>query len=193
MFDDTRTVKAESGGREAVQPPRGPGLLGHEDLYDQDTGLPSPALLRHCWTRLAAPTGSAPATLSLLLVEIDGFGALCRFLGPSLSGIMLGVITRRLVRLLNAGETVEAGRFIVLLGKHDTPDQVEALADRIRETLSRIRTGGPSDETLNARLGFVTVTDPALDGFDAAIALAERALEPSRDSAASGFGDCLSA
>ena len=196
MFDDTRPARAESGSREAARPRGGPGPLSQETLYDQQTGLPSPALLRQCWTRLAAPTGGAPAALSLLLVEIDGLGALCRFLGPSSSEIILGVVTRRLVGLLNAGETIardEAGRFIVLVGKHDTPDQVAELADRIRDTMSRIRTGGSPDESLNARLGFITVPDPAVDGFDAAIAMAERALEPYRDAAMKDLGDCLSA
>jgi diguanylate cyclase (GGDEF)-like protein len=124
---------------------------GHRAGHDTLTGLPDRALLAERWERSRVRARADPARRTFVLrCDVEGLGGSGGPGGPGDDGpgrrardAVLVEVARRLAAEVRPGDTVarlDGGEFVVLVEAVPATD-VRALAHRLRDTASAVRTG----------------------------------------------------
>lgn len=112
----------------------------HQALHDGLTGLPNRALFVDRLAKSLARIRRADQRVAVLFLDIDHFKVVNDSLGHSVGDRILVEVADRLRRLVRAGDTVArfgGDEFTVLLDPLGPYDDAVAIAERIREAVSR--------------------------------------------------------
>jgi diguanylate cyclase (GGDEF)-like protein len=107
--------------------------------HDALTGLPNRAFLMDRLTRALARQKRSGAAVALLYCDLDGFKAVNDSLGHLAGDAVLVEAARRLENVVRETDTVSrfgGDEFLVICEGFTAPAQVEAVADRVLETLA---------------------------------------------------------
>jgi diguanylate cyclase (GGDEF)-like protein/PAS domain S-box-containing protein len=139
--------------------------LLHDAVHDNLTGLPNREL---CFDRLDAALTFArnDATMrpTVMFVDIDRFKQINESVGLSAGDSILLTVARRLSRLLQEGDTLarmSGDQFAAIVLSEYEPDQIIALADTVRRSLSTPVTFADREIALTASIG-LALYDPQL-------------------------------
>jgi diguanylate cyclase (GGDEF)-like protein/PAS domain S-box-containing protein len=135
--------------------------LRHQAFHDALTGLPNRALfhdrLEHALARISRHGG----LLGVLLLDLDGFKTINDSLGHAAGDELLGVVAERLRTAVRPSDTVArlgGDEFVVLVEDAATPEEAEAVAERLLANLAEpiTITGRDSPIPVGASIGIVT-------------------------------------
>jgi diguanylate cyclase (GGDEF)-like protein/PAS domain S-box-containing protein len=112
--------------------------LEQQALHDPLTGLPNRALLEDRMRSARRPSGSSPAPMSLLFVDLDHFKVINDSLGHGFGDRLLRAVADRLRGVVRAEDTIArfgGDEFVVLCEGPDAEAAARHLAQRISEVL----------------------------------------------------------
>jgi diguanylate cyclase (GGDEF)-like protein len=110
----------------------------HRSTHDALTGLPNWVLVRDRLTQGLAAAGRSQSEVALLLIDLDRFKEINDSLGHSYGDKLLGQVGPRLRSVLRDMDTVGrlgGDEFAVLLPSVTGVDEVEVVAERLRQAL----------------------------------------------------------
>ena len=141
----------------------------HQATHDALTGLPNRLLFAELATAAGAQSRRDGEPRALLLIDLDGFKLVNDTFGHMAGDELLLEVGKRLSESVRSADTVArlgGDEFAVLLGGRQDLAAADAVADKIRATLSRtfVLTAGPW--SLGASVGTAVI-----DGGDVAAAL----------------------
>jgi diguanylate cyclase (GGDEF)-like protein len=152
-------------------------------LYDPLTDLPNRTLLDDRVETALSRARRESSHFAVLYVDVDGFKAANDRFGHSLGDRLLVEIAKRLVRCLRAADTVGrlgGDEFVVLLSQIVLPDDAEAVARKIQDSLSQPYAIDDRRLQLTASIGIAVYPDDGetsealLDRADGAMYRAKR-------------------
>ena len=138
----------------------------HMAQHDALTGLPTRILL-HDRLQMAIERGRRHKTrLAVLMIDLDNFKHVNDSFGHDAGDQTLRVTAERLLEVSRASDTAArmgGDEFIVLLDDVEDDQQVEAVAARIRNSLSRPVKFAGGEIPISASIGVCTVVEGAID------------------------------
>ena len=138
----------------------------HMAQHDALTGLPTRILL-HDRLQMAIERGRRYKTrLAVLMIDLDNFKHVNDSFGHDAGDQTLRVTAERLLEVSRASDTAArmgGDEFVVLLDGVADDQQVEAVAARIRNSLSRPINFAGGEIPMSASIGVCTVLDGAID------------------------------
>jgi diguanylate cyclase (GGDEF)-like protein/PAS domain S-box-containing protein len=137
----------------------------HDAVHDNLTGLPNREL---CFDRLDAALAFArnDSTMrpTVMFIDIDRFKQINESVGLSAGDSILMTVARRLSRILQEQDTLarmSGDQFAAIVVSEYEPDQIIALADTVRRSLSTPVTFADREIALTASIG-LSLYDPQL-------------------------------
>jgi diguanylate cyclase (GGDEF)-like protein len=163
------------------------GALEHQALHDLLTTLPNRRLLHERVTQAICGAGAEPASVALLVIDLDRFKEVNDTFGHQYGDILLQQIGPRLNDLLEHGDTVArlgGDEFAVLLARADA-ERAERVARRLLRALDRSFAIGESSVDIGASIGIAISPEHGADA-DALLRRADVAMYVAKRSG-SGF------
>jgi len=107
--------------------------------YDELTGLPNRRLFQDRIKSTVARCFRKQSLMAVLYIDIDDFKQVNDSLGHATGDLLLQEVARRLQRCVREADTVArlgGDEFVVLLEDIQTPEDAQAVADKIRDAMS---------------------------------------------------------
>ncbi len=139
--------------------------LAHRALHDPLTGLPNRALIVDRLQQALGRIDREPASLSVLLVDVDRFKSINDTWGPEAGDRVLLEVASRLLGQVRLGDTVGriSGDQFLLVCVSDTDTDGSVVARRIMRAMREpVLLDDQGQVTISVSVGVVTVDDPGL-------------------------------
>lgn len=152
-------------------------------LHDALTGLPNRVLFLERLDHAVLRGSRSGKTSAVLFVDLDRFKQVNDLFGHSVGDRLLVGVARRISPLLRPGDTLarlSGDEFVILCEDLDGPDEVDAIAERIRTALERafVLSGTHVEITASVGIAFSGVggqlSEELLGDADAAMYMAKR-------------------
>ncbi|MGA2453101.1 MAG: EAL domain-containing protein [Solirubrobacteraceae bacterium] len=132
-------------------------------FHDPLTGLPNRALLSDRAAQALARSRRTASVVAIMAIDLDAFNLVNDGFGHSVGDLLLCRVAERLLATLRPADTVArlgGDVFVVLLDPAPDPETALALAERIREELSRELTIEGVKHRVNASVGVAVGSSP---------------------------------
>ncbi len=134
--------------------------LRYDAMHDVLTGLPNrKALLANLKKALAKSSDKKDELLATLFLDLDGFKAVNDSLGHNIGDDLLRIISKRLIKCVRSHDTVArlgGDEFTILLEKTHDIAQIESIAERIKDSISKPIVLGGQEVFVNVSIGIAT-------------------------------------
>ncbi|HEY5024772.1 MAG TPA: EAL domain-containing protein [Acidimicrobiales bacterium] len=157
--------------------------LAHAYLHDSLTGLPNRTLFTYRLAYALAKGKSAPASIAVLVLDLDRFKAINDGLGHEVGDEVLVAVAGRLEAADGSAEVIArlgGDEFLVLFDTDDAESDAVAYAERVLHALSSPIKAGDGEVFITASIGVACTTarlheaTPLLSNADAAMYQAKR-------------------
>ena len=157
--------------------------LRHQATHDALTGLPNRVLLEDRIERALAAAARSNEHVAVMLIDLDRFKEINDTLGHSYGDELLRQVASRLTEVLRHADTLArlgGDEFAVLLPRVQEREQVELVADRLRDALHRSFTAGGATLDVEASVGVALAPDHGTTA-DGLLAAADVAMYSAKD------------
>jgi diguanylate cyclase (GGDEF)-like protein/PAS domain S-box-containing protein len=130
--------------------------LRRQTLYDTLTGLPNRSLFHDRVAHALSRTARQHEEVAVLFLDLDDFQLVNDGLGRPAGDELLIAVAARLVSIVKAGDTVArfgGDEFALLLENGDGPVSVEAIAERVQDSLQQPLRVGREEVHLHVSIG----------------------------------------
>jgi diguanylate cyclase (GGDEF)-like protein len=177
-FDEEAVPLAEALSNQAAQAISRIHLeeaLRRAAMHDEVTGLPNRRLVEEDVTRTLLEGYTA---LSVIFIDLDGFKAVNDLLGHAAGDALLREVARRVRGVIRAADVL--GRFggdeFIAVAAVESVGDARMLADRIRLAIAEPYADLPSELSITASVGVVTVGNDGAPVMDQLIRAADNAM-----------------